>query len=140
MGAIFAQSERGVQHALEMRVAHAERMHMLDGVADVIDAWTALADALHDYARASVQIELAHVRWMLRVSEEGERADAPAAGDLHRHEARLVDAARHLAVPKAGERGGHARRVDAERHAPAPAAPAQPHHPAPAPPCAPITR
>jgi hypothetical protein len=32
MAAIFPQSERGVQDALEMRVAHADVVHVLDGV------------------------------------------------------------------------------------------------------------
>jgi hypothetical protein len=112
-----------------MRVAHAELVHVLERVLDVVDAGAALADALRHQARAAMQVELAHVRRVGGVGEKGERVHAsarPAEGGAH--QARLVDAARHLAVPQAPQRARDLRRRDAKRHAPAGAAAAQPHH------------
>jgi len=88
-----------VEHALEVRIAHADVVHVIERVADVVDARPALADALRHQARAPVQVELAHVGRMLRIGDEGERPHAPAAAQPHRHEARLVNPPRHLAMP-----------------------------------------
>ena len=88
-----------MQHPLEVRVAHADLVHVIERVLDVVDARPAHADALRDEARPAVQVELAHVGGMLRIGDEGERPHAPAAAQLHRHEARLVNPPRHLAMP-----------------------------------------
>jgi len=82
-----------------VRVAHADVVHVLERVADVLDAGPALADALCHEARASMQVELAHVGGMLGIGDESERQHAPAAAQPHRHEPRLVHPARHLAMP-----------------------------------------
>jgi len=63
-----------VEHALEVRIAHADLVHVLERVADVVDARAAHADALRDQARAAVQVELAHVGRVLRIGHESERA------------------------------------------------------------------
>jgi hypothetical protein len=117
-----------MQDALEVRVAHADLVHVIEGVADVIDAGAADADSLRHEPRPAVQVELAHVRRMRGIGDEGERADVAPRGQPHRDEARLVHAARHLAVPKPGERAAQPRCVDAVRHAPAGAAAAKAHH------------
>ena len=62
-----------MQDALEMRVAHADLAHMVEGIADVVDARAAHADALRDQARAAVQVELAHIGRVGRIGHEGER-------------------------------------------------------------------
>ena len=62
-----------MQDALEVRVAHADLAHMVEGVADVVDARAAHADALCHQARAAVQVELAHVGRVGGVGHEGER-------------------------------------------------------------------
>lgn len=62
-----------MQDALEMRIAHADPVHVIEGVADVVDARTADADALGDEARAAVQVELAHVRRVRRIGDERKR-------------------------------------------------------------------
>jgi predicted ATPase len=64
-----------VQDALQVRVAHADVVHVLERVADVVDARPAHADALRDEARAAMQVELAHVGWMRGVGDECERLD-----------------------------------------------------------------
>ena len=116
-----------MQDALEVRVAHADLMHVVERVADVVDARAAHADALRDQARAAVQVELAHVCRMRGIGHEGERAHgAPAR--LHRNQRRLVHPARHLAIPEPRECAAQARRVNAIRDAPARAAAAQAHH------------
>ena len=74
------EAERGIEHALEMRVAHADAVHVLERVADVIHASSALAYPLGDEACASVQIELSHVRRVAPIRHEGERVRPPAAG------------------------------------------------------------
>jgi hypothetical protein len=110
-----------VQDALEVRVAHADVVHVVERIADVIDARAANADALRDEPRAAVQIELAHVRRMPRVGDECERAHGSPA-NLYWDEARLVYPPRHLAVPKARERAPQTRSVDAVGNTPARAA------------------
>ena len=50
-----------MEDALEVRIAHADFMHMVERVADVVDAGAADADALRHEARAAMQIELAHI-------------------------------------------------------------------------------
>jgi hypothetical protein len=82
-----------------VRVAHAELVHVVERVADVIDARPALADALRDEARASVKIELPHVGRVLRVGDEGESPHAASAAHPRRDEARRIHPARHLPVP-----------------------------------------
>ena len=116
-----------MQDALEVRVAHADRVHVVEGIADVVDAGAAHADALRDEPRAAVQVELAHVRGVRGIGDERQRTHGPGS-DLYRDEARLVHAARHLPVPQAGERAAQAGLVDAVGHAPARAAAAQSHH------------
>jgi len=124
----LAQSERGVEDALEVRIAHADFVHVIERPADVVDTRPARADALRDQARAPVQIELTHVGRMLGIGNEGERAHHAAAGQAHRDQARRVHAAVHFALPQAGERTMRALRVDAVRHSPARAALAKAHH------------
>lgn len=72
-----------------MRVGDAQGLHVIERVADVVDGAAALADALRHQARASVQVELAHVRRMRWVCEESERATMPAAasGGISRRKA-----------------------------------------------------
>ena len=88
-----------MEDALEVRIAHADLVHVFERLADVVDARPARADALRDQARATVQVELAHIRWMLRVGEERQRVHRAPAGQAHRDQLRLVGATRHLAVP-----------------------------------------
>ena len=107
-----------MQDAFEVRVAHADLVHVLKRVADVVDARAANADALCDESRAAVQIELAHVGRMLRIGDECERAHGLVL-ELYRYQTRLVDPARHLAVPQASKRTAQTRRIDPIRHAPA---------------------
>ena len=92
-----------MQDALEVWVAHADVVHVVERIADVVDARAANADALRDEPRAAVQIELAHVGRMPRIGDERERAHGSPT-DLYWNEARLIYPARHLAVPKARER------------------------------------
>ena len=101
-----------------MRIAHADRVHVVEGIADVVDAVPAHADALRDEPRSAVQVELAHVGRMGRVGDEGQRAHRPVF-QPHRNQPGLIDAAGHLAVPQPGERAAQACRVDAVGHAPA---------------------
>lgn len=117
-----------MQDAFEVRIAHADLLHVLEGVADVVDARAAHADALRHQARAPVQVELAHVRRVRRIGDESERPDHPSPGQAYRNERWLVHAARHLAIPQPRERAAQPRRVDAVRDAPARAAVAQAHH------------
>src|SRR5260221_722097 len=86
------------------------------------DAWLA---AQLDYLRGNrdlVPAELAHVGGVLRVGDEGERAQPPAAAQPDRDQARLVDAARHLAIPQPQQAAAHVGTLDAKRHPPAGAA------------------
>ena len=117
-----------MEDALEVRVSHADFMHVIERPADVVDTRPARADALRDQARAAVQIELTHVGRMPGVGNERERAHHAPAGQAHRDQARRVHAAVHFALPQAGERTMRALRVDAVRHSPARAALAKAHH------------
>ena len=63
-----------MQDALEVRVAHADRVHVIEGIADVVDTGAAHADALRDEPRPAVQVELAHVRRVRRVGDESQGA------------------------------------------------------------------
>jgi hypothetical protein len=116
-----------MQDALEVRIAHADAVHMVERVADVVNARPADPDSLRHQPRAAVQVELAHVGRVRGIGDEGQRAHG-FGFDPYRDEAGLVDAAGHLAVPQARERAPQARRVDAVGHAPARAAAAQAHH------------
>ena len=116
-----------MQDALEVRIAHAHFVHVVERVADVIDARPPSADSLRHEARAAVQVELAHVRRVRGIGDERKRTHGPRS-DLYWDEARLVHAARHLPVPQPGERAAQARLIDAVGHAPARAAAAQSHH------------
>jgi len=69
-----------VQHALEVRIAHAHLMHMIERVADVVDARTPLPDALGDQPRPAMQVELANVSGVSGIGDEGERSNPPASG------------------------------------------------------------
>jgi len=117
-----------VQDALEVRVAHADFVHVVERVLDVIHARPADADALRDESRAAVQVELAHIGAMRRVGKKRQRSDRAPAAQPHRDEARPVHAPRHLAVPQPPEGAQNLGGIDAKRHAPAGAAAAQPHH------------
>ena len=110
-----------------MRVAYAHLVHVLERVADVVDARAALADTLRDELRPAMEVELAHVRRVRRIGDEGERVHAAAARQRRGDEARLVDAPRHFPVPEPGERTAHLASRDAKRHAPARAAAAKAH-------------
>lgn len=116
-----------MQDALEVRIADPDLVHVVERVADVVDARTAHADALGHQARAALQVELAHVSRVRRVGDESERPHGFALY-FYRDEARLVHAPGHLPVPEPRQRAPQARRVDAIRHAPARPAAAQPHH------------
>ena len=115
-----------MQDAFEMWIVHADVVHVLERVADVVDAGAADADALRDQARAALQVELAHVGRMLGVGDEGERPHG-SLSDPHRDEPGLVNPPGHLAIPQTRERAAQARCIDAVSHAPARAAGAQPH-------------
>src|SRR4029077_3530471 len=108
------QAERRLEHALEVRVAYADVVHVRERLADVVDVRPALADSLRDEPRSSMEVELAHIRRMVRVRDEGERLHAAAARQCHRDEARLVHTARHLAVPEACERAAYLRARNAK--------------------------
>ena len=105
-----------------MRIAHADLVHVVQRIADVVDAGPTLTDALRHQARPAVQVELAHVRGMSRIGHKGERVQPPAAAQPDRDQARLVDAPRHLAIPQAQKTGSHVSPLDAKRHPPAGAA------------------
>ena len=117
-----------MEDALEVRIAHPDLVHVLERLADVVDARTARADSLRHQPRAAVQVELADVGGMAGVGDEGERAhDAPAA-QPHRNQPGRVDAAEHLAAPEAGERAARALRIEPVGYAPARAPAAKAHH------------
>jgi hypothetical protein len=88
-----------MQHALQVGVAHAHIVYVLEGIAQVIDAGTALADTLSHQPCAPVQVELAHIGRVLRIGDESERPDCLAAAQAHLHAPRLVHLAGHLTVP-----------------------------------------
>ena len=110
-----------------MRVAHADIMHVVDRIADVLDARPAHSDSLRHQPGAAMQVQLAHVGGVRRIGDEGKRAHLPARCELHRDEAGLVYAARHFPIPKARERAAQSARVNAVSHSPARAAAAQAH-------------
>ncbi len=83
-----------------MWIAHADLVHVVERVANVVDARTARADSLRDQARAAVQVEFAHIGRVHRVGDERQGTDFLAGGETHRNQARLVHAARHLAEPE----------------------------------------
>jgi len=93
------QLERREQDAVEVRIAHAELVHVGERVAQVIDIAAALADALRDERRGARHVEVAGELPVPGVGDESEGADLAAAADAHAHEARLVDAVAHLAAP-----------------------------------------
>jgi methyl coenzyme M reductase subunit D len=66
-----------------MGVAHADLLHVIERLLDVVDAGPARADALRHQARAAVQVELAHVGWMLGIGDEGERLDPASRIKAH---------------------------------------------------------
>jgi len=96
---LLLQRERRVEHALQVRIAYADFVHVLERVADVLDAGAALADALGDQASPAVQVELAHIGRMLRVGEEGERTHGPAIEQPGADQLRSIGMPRHLATP-----------------------------------------
>ena len=109
-----------------MRIAHADLLHVLERVADVVDARAARADSLCDQARAAMQVELADIRRVHGIGDERKRPHC-FGPNLDRDQARLVDPARHLSVPEPRQRAAQPRRIDAIRHAPARSAAAQAH-------------
>ncbi len=109
-----------------MRITHADLVHVLERVADVVDARAARADSLCDQARAAVQVELADIRGVHGVGDERKRPHC-SCPNLDRDQARLVDPARHFSVPEPRERAAQPRCIDAVGHAPARAAAAQAH-------------
>ena len=117
-----------MQDALEVRIAHADLVHVLERIADVVDAGPAAADALRHEPRPAVQIELPHIRGVPRIGDEGKRAHFLPVREANRNEPRLVHPARHLSIPKPRQGPAQARRVDAIGHAPARAAAAKTHH------------
>jgi len=62
-----------MQDALEVRIAHPDVVHVIERIADVVDARSADADSLRHQPRAPVQIELAHVGRVRRIGDERER-------------------------------------------------------------------
>jgi len=64
-----------VEDALEMRIAHADIVHVVERIANVVDARSADSDALRHQARTAVQIELTDVRRVRGVRDESERAN-----------------------------------------------------------------
>jgi hypothetical protein len=66
-------------------IAHAHLVHVLERVADIVDARAALADALRHESRAAMQVELAHVGRVIGIGDECERAHLAAVGQGHRH-------------------------------------------------------
>ena len=57
-----------------MRIAHADVVHVIERVADVVDARPADADSLRHQPRAAVQVELAHVGGMRGIGDESQGA------------------------------------------------------------------
>jgi hypothetical protein len=123
-----------------MRIAHADLAHVVEGLADVVDARAARADSLRDQPRAAVQVQLRDISRMRRVGDEGERAHGAPARQLHGDQARRVDAPVHLAAPKAGQRAAFGLRIEPVGHSPARAAAAKAHHQAGLEPCAAVAR
>ena len=74
-----------MEDALEVRVAHPDLVHVLERLADVVDARTARADSLRHQPRAAMQVELADVGRMRGIGDEGERAHGAPAAQPHRN-------------------------------------------------------
>jgi hypothetical protein len=129
-----------VQDAFEVRIVHADLLHMVERIPDVVHARAPLADALGDQARAPVQVELADIRGMRRIGEEGEGAHVPAGTQGGSHQPRCIDAARHFPVPQVPKRAPHVGVRNPERHSPARAALAKAHDEARPAPRAPVAR
>jgi hypothetical protein len=110
-----------------MRIAHADVVHVVERVADVVDARAAHADALRNQARASLQVELAHIGGMIRIGDERQGFDVTTRSEPHRDQTGFVDAARHFPIPQARKRAAQPPGVDAVGDAPAGPAAAQPH-------------
>jgi hypothetical protein len=117
-----------VQYALKVRIAYAKGVHMLDGIADIVDARAAHPNALHHHPCPSMQIELAHVGRVFGIGKKGERAHAAPARCAHRQKARFVHAPGHLAIPELRQRAANPARLDAKSHPPAGAALAKAEH------------
>jgi hypothetical protein len=64
-----------VEDALEMRIAHADIVHVVERVANIVDARSADSDALRHQARTAVQVEFTDVRRVRGVRDESERAN-----------------------------------------------------------------
>jgi hypothetical protein len=64
-----------VEDALEMRIAHADIVHVVERIANIVDARSADSDALRHQARTAVQVELTDVRRVRGVRDESERAN-----------------------------------------------------------------
>jgi hypothetical protein len=64
-----------VEDALEMRIAHADIVHVVERIANVVDARSADSDALRHQARTAVQVELTNVRRVRGIRDESERAN-----------------------------------------------------------------
>jgi len=90
-----------MQDALEVGIAHPDLFHVIDGIADVIDAKAPLPHPLRHQPRPTVQVQLPHVCGVRRIGEEGERADLPAGAQLDLKQARRVHPPGHLALPEA---------------------------------------
>lgn len=58
-----------------MRIAHADIVHVVERVANIVDARSADSDALRHQARTAVQVELTDVRRVRGVRDESERAN-----------------------------------------------------------------
>ena len=111
-----------------MRIAHADVLHVVERLADVVDARPACADALRDEPRTAVQVQLADVSRVRRIGDEGQCADHAPARQPHGDQAWRVNPPEHLALPQVGERAAPDALVDAVGHAPARAAAAQAHN------------
>lgn len=88
-----------MQDALEVRIRDAYLVHVVERVADIVDARAALADSLRHKPGAAVQVELSYVGRVRGIGEEGEGSHGAAIAQRRGDELRLVDAARHLAAP-----------------------------------------
>lgn len=58
-----------------MRIVHADIVHVVERIADVVDARSADSDALRHQARTAVQVELTNVRRVRGIRDESERAN-----------------------------------------------------------------
>lgn len=58
-----------------MRIAHADIVHVVERIANVVDARSADSDALRHQARTAVQVELTNVRRVRGIRDESERAN-----------------------------------------------------------------